>query len=111
MEAARSLLEHGCAGIALLDLDPAGTRADTDRLVADFPDAQVTIKQVDVTNVEGVEAVLINVRKELGSIDILICFAGVSTSTMSLDVSVEHFRKVIDINTTGSFLCAQLAAR
>ena len=111
LEAARSLLEHGCAGVALLDLDPLATEADTDALATEFPDACVITKQVDVTDFGEADIVFAEVRRELGSVDILLCFAGISTSAMSLDVPVELFRKTIDINTTGSFLCAQLAAR
>lgn len=111
LEAARSLLEHGCSGVALLDLDPIATRADTDALAKEFPDAHVMTKQVDVTNFDRSDVAFAEVCTELGSIDHLVCFAGISTSAMSLDLPVEHFRKTIDINTTGSFLSAQLAAR
>ena len=67
--------------------------------------------EIDVTDSDRVEMVFSEVRKELGSINILLCFAGVSSSANSIEVSIEHFRKTMDINTTGSFLCAQIAAR
>lgn len=49
--------------------------------------------------------------QELGSIDILCCFAGVVGCTHAIDVSPEEWRRTFDINTTGSFLCAQAVAK
>ena len=111
LEAARCLLEHGCSGVALLDINPVATTALTDQLAADFPEARIVTKEVDITDHESVDKVFSDVRKLLGTIDILLCFAGVSNSVTSLDTSIEHFRKTLEINTTGSFICAQLAAR
>jgi NAD(P)-dependent dehydrogenase (short-subunit alcohol dehydrogenase family) len=77
----------------------------------DFPLAKIVTKKVDVTNAGNVARIMSEARTELGSIDILLCFAGVICTEPALDVSPELFRRTIDVNTTGSFLCAQAAAR
>lgn len=66
---------------------------------------------MDVTDAasvaEGVEAVV----KTLGSLDHLFCFAGIVGCFHAIDMSDVQWRKTLDVNTTGSFLCAQAAAR
>ena len=111
LEAARALLRQGSPGVALLDLDPSAASDAVQRLASDFPTAKVIAKKIDVTNADNVVTVMSEVRHELGRIDILLCFAGVACAEPSLDISPELFRRTIDINTTGSFLCAQAVAR
>lgn len=41
----------------------------------------------------------------------LLCFAGIVGCIPSIDVAASAFQKVINVNLTGSFLCAQAAAR
>ena len=41
----------------------------------------------------------------------LLCFAGIVGCIPSTDVAASAFQKVINVNLTGSFLCAQAAAR
>lgn len=47
----------------------------------------------------------------LGSLDHMFCFAGIVGCFHALDMSVETWRKTLDVNTTGAFLCAQAAAK
>ena len=76
-----------------------------------FPHATIIAKRVDVTNADNVQNVMNEIRNELGTIEILLCFAGVVCTETSLDTTPELFRRTIDVNSTGSFLCAQAAAR
>ena len=64
----------------------------------------------DVSNPEEVRAAVDRVRAELGRLDILINSAGVNVRRPSLTFSLDDWRKVIDINLTGSFICCQAAA-
>jgi NAD(P)-dependent dehydrogenase (short-subunit alcohol dehydrogenase family) len=47
----------------------------------------------------------------LGSVDHLICFVGVVGCVETLEMPVSQWRRILDINTTGSFICAQAAAK
>lgn len=80
-------------------------------LQKDFPEAKIISVGVDITNAESVKTAFEEAAKELGSIDILCNFAGVVGVTHAVDMTPEQWRKTLDINTTGSFLCAQAAAR
>jgi NAD(P)-dependent dehydrogenase (short-subunit alcohol dehydrogenase family) len=53
----------------------------------------------------------VQVQKELGSINCLCCFAGVVSCGPSLEVGIDEWKRVMDINLTGAFLCAQAVAR
>ena len=47
----------------------------------------------------------------LGGIDIMVANAGVQKDAAFAELSLEDWRKVIDVNLTGQFLCAQEAVR
>jgi sorbose reductase len=44
-------------------------------------------------------------------VDHLLCFAGVVGCQHALAMTAAEWRRVLDINTTGAFLCAQAAAK
>lgn len=108
---ARALLEHGLAGLALFDLDPSHAQAEIDSLRKDFPDAPILALKVNVTNAEQLHNAVALVARELGSVDIMCCFAGVVGCTHAVDMTPEEWKRTLDINTTGTFLSAQAAAR
>jgi sorbose reductase len=119
LASARALLEHGLGGVALLDLDSTlkSSASAIDELKRDFPDAKVQTVEVDVRDegkvAEAMKAAHAGFLHPGGTrrIDILCCFAGVVGCVPSVDASAEEWRRVIDVNQTGSFLCAQAAAK
>lgn len=108
---ARALLEHGLAGLALFDLDPSHASAELDALKRDFPASQILPIKVDVTNAEQVKSAVELTTSQIGSVDILCCFAGVVGCTHALEIPPEEWKRTLDINTTGAFLSAQAVAR
>lgn len=111
LEGARALLEHGASGVALFDINPAHADEQIQKLREDFPDQKVVAKKVDVTAPESINSAVKETAEELGSVDILACFAGVVGCTHALEMSPDEWRRVMDINSTGAFLCAQAAAK
>ena len=65
----------------------------------------------DVSREEDVKRIVKTAVDRFGSIEILINNAGVASISPSVDMTLEEWRKVIDINLTGSFLCSRTAAR
>ena len=64
----------------------------------------------DVTDPEQVRAAIERVHAELGRLDILVNSAGVNIRKPSVDFPLEDWRRVVDINLTGTFICSQAAA-
>lgn len=108
---ARALLEHGLSGLVLFDLNPAHSADQIRSLQQDFPDTRIISQRVNVTDAEQVQQAVAYSVQELGSIDILCCFAGVVSCAHAIDMSPEEWRRTFDINTTGSLLCAQAVAK
>ncbi|KEQ99925.1 hypothetical protein AUEXF2481DRAFT_1393 [Aureobasidium subglaciale EXF-2481] len=113
LAAARALLEHGLANLFLFDLFSTlqSSAAAIESLQTDFPTSTISTKPVDVTDEELVSLAFSSAAAEMGSLDILLCFAGVVGCIHALEMTPAQWRKTIDINTTGSFLCAQAAAK
>lgn len=64
----------------------------------------------DVTNAEQVEVVFTRVEREFGRLDLLFNNAGMSAPAAPIDeIPVEIWQEVVDVNVTGSFLCARAA--
>ncbi|KAJ2974368.1 hypothetical protein NQ176_g6094 [Zarea fungicola] len=113
MSVSKALLEHGLTSICLLDL-PSTLETSKARIAAlseEFPGKVNTIA-ADVTSATAIsEAIDTAAERMGGGIDILCCFAGIVGCVPSISVTPEQFDKVLQVNLTGSFLCAQAAAR
>lgn len=109
--ACRALLEHGASGLAIFDLSDAEGAAKVELLRGDFPAARVDFMRVDVTDEARVGEAVRETAARLGSVDVLVCFAGVVSTMHAVDMTAAQFRTILDINLTGSFICARAAAR
>lgn len=100
---ARGMMEAG-ARVVLSDVSPKGLEAAKAELgapgyVFDISDeAQVT---------EAVAAI----EREVGPIDILVNNAGIHKRNLLIDMPVENWRKVIDVNLSGAFIVGRAVAR
>jgi NAD(P)-dependent dehydrogenase (short-subunit alcohol dehydrogenase family) len=68
--------------------------------------------QTDVADPGSVKALFAEVEKTFGRLDLLFNNAGIGAPGVDLDeLPFEKWKSVVDINLTGSFLCAQQAFR
>lgn len=66
----------------------------------------------DVTNPAAVEALFEKTKTTFGRLDVLFNNAGTAAPPLPLeDLTYEQWRKVVDVNLTGPFLCTQAAFR
>ena len=66
----------------------------------------------DVTDPDSVDALFAAVGSELGRLDVLFNNAGSGARPVPLDeLTVDEWRKVVDVNLTGTFLCTRAAFR
>ena len=61
----------------------------------------------DVTNETAVQALVAQIRQELGIIDILVNNAGIIKRIPMTEMSVEDFSKVIDVDLIAPFICSK----
>ncbi len=71
----------------------------------------VIVVKADVSVEAEVQAMYSEMFKAFGTIDILVNNAGLQKDSPFLDMTLEDWKKVIDVNLTGQFLCAREAAR
>ncbi len=103
----RGLIERGYQ-VAL-----AGRREQALRdSLAELPAEQALIVATDVTQPADVSRLFNAVLAQWGRVDLLFNNAGLFGAPAPLDeVSVDEWRRVVDTNLTGYFLCAQQAFR
>ena len=64
---------------------------------------------VDVTDETSVRAMVAAAVRELGGLDVLVNAAGATVRTRAEDLAPDDWRRILDINATGTFLCCQAA--
>ena len=93
----------------------AARRVERLERLADTLTKNYGVKAIPVkTDVSQESDVLRMVRvavEQFGSIEILVNNAGIASLSPSVDMSLEEWKRVIDVNLTGVFLCARTAAR
>jgi len=62
---------------------------------------------LDVTSEASVDAAFVRVEAELGAVELLVLNAGIYVVEPFEETSPESWRRTIDVNLTGAFLCAR----
>ena len=88
--------EEGALGTAK-EVEAAGGRA--------------VVRRLDLSEAAAGAAVIDDLADELGRLDVLVNNAGVGMSAPFLEMSLDDWRQVLEVNLTGAFVCAQAAAR
>ena len=91
------LVQRGDAGGTVAEVEALGRRAHVVR--ADLGDAGAAELAVD------------EVADALGRLDVLVANAGTIHREPALEVSLQDFRRVLDVNLVGAFAAARAAAR
>lgn len=103
--------EHGAKAVIIGDLDDKPREGGSSTVsMLEKLGVNARFHKTNVT-IESEVAALIDSCNEFGGIDIMVCNAGIALPGDNIDLAVEDFQKLIDVNLKGVFLCAQLAAR
>jgi len=105
---ALALAEAG-ADVAVVDVNIDAACRVTDR-IGNIDRDSIAIK-ADVTKVADVENMVKVAKDRFGKIDILINNAGITINVPAEEMSKEEWDRVIEVNLTGVFLCAQTVGR
>ena len=88
----------------------AGRRVDALQETAASVTTDCLVQPTDVRDVASVDALFTATETRFGRIDLLFNNAGVGAPAVPMDeLTLEQWRRAVDTNLTGSFLCAQRA--
>jgi NAD(P)-dependent dehydrogenase (short-subunit alcohol dehydrogenase family) len=66
--------------------------------------------ELDVTAERSVDTAFATIERELGAVDLLVCNAGILVRGYLEETTLDDWRRSLDVNVTGAFLCARRAA-
>ena len=95
--------------VACLDIDESGARDVADEVQS--AGGTGFGEHLDVSSETEVASIFSHVRARLGRILALVHSAGILHVEPALDIDAAVWRRVIEVNLTGTFLCNQAAAR
>jgi sorbitol-6-phosphate 2-dehydrogenase len=98
------------AQVVVADLNLAGAQ-ETANAVAQATGRRTWALAVDVTVEEQVAAMVEQTQETFGRVDILVANAGIVIAGPIEEFDLMRWRKVVDVNLTGYFLCAKHTAR
>lgn len=84
---------------------------DLEKFIRTNYDVDVMVIKCDVSLEEEVEEMVNNVIDHFGKIDILVNNASVARDSLLLDKSIREFKRVIDVNLIGTYLCSKYVGR
>ena len=71
----------------------------------------IKILKFDISQNNKIEEFIENASRELGGIDCIVNNAGITQDNLSIRMSLEEWKKVIDINLTSTFLMSKFAIK
>jgi 2-deoxy-D-gluconate 3-dehydrogenase len=99
-------LHEAGANVVVADLDLVAGEHATEALRARRADSARAVRS-DVSDPESVERMMHAAVESFGGVDILVNNAGIFPMLPLSDLDVETFRRVIDVNLIGLFLCTK----
>ena len=103
---ARRFLAQGFR-VALLDIDRATLAATHESLVAEVGATRVLALPADVSIEPEVHAAVARIEATFGRLDALVNNAGIAVFKPIGQTSAAEWRRTLDVNLTGPFLCTQ----
>lgn len=110
----RAIVERFAREGAAVTIDyVSGQDADASALAKEINGSggQAVAIEANIADQNDVNNLVAQTVQKFGRLDIMVNNAGIEKKVPFLDVSLELWNRVLDIDLTGAFLCAQAAAR
>lgn len=106
---AKALAQAGAAVV----VNYRSGREAAERLVEEIRDAggQAIAVGADVSSEKEVETLFTEIVSAFGRLDILLANSGMQRDAPTVDMSLEEWNQVLQVNLTGQFLCVRAALR
>ena len=106
---ARAFLAHG-ASVAMADVQAEAVARSAAALAEEFGDRTLGLA-LDVTDESATEHAARAAVERFGKVDVGVPNAGVLLLRHAVDITLDDWRRVIDVNLTGAFITARILAR
>ena len=97
------------AVVGVADVDANGARSTAEAIAA--AGGQASGHHIDVTDEHSVEDALGAFLERSGGVDLTVNAAGILSVHSVVDMEVREWRRVLDVNATGTFIVARASAR
>lgn len=97
------------ATVVLADLNKESIESLRDQLASAGSTAHAV--QVDIGDPDSILSLFQWIKKEIGRLDTCVTCAGIISKTNLLDISLNEWNRIMNINLTGTFLCIQESYR
>ncbi len=95
------------AAVAVADRDETGAMALAEEI--EGKGSRAAAIKVDVAKPDEVERMVARTKEELGGLHILVNNAGIDTVSKLVDMPLEQWQEMLDVNLTSVFLCTRAA--
>ena len=72
---------------------------------------KIKILKLDISQSDKIEEFIDNAANELGGLDCIVNNAGITQDNLAIRMSIDEWKKVIDINLTSTFLMSKFAIK
>lgn len=104
--------EFAAAGAAVV-VNYSSSAEDAARIAQEINSSggRAVAMKADVSTEEDVQRLFAETIEHFGAVDIVVSNAGIQKDAALVEMTLEQWQEVIDVNLTGAFLCAREAAR
>jgi 2-deoxy-D-gluconate 3-dehydrogenase len=99
-------LHEAGANVLIADLDEAAAQSTAADLLAARPDSALAV-HCDVSDEQSVQRMVKGAVECFGGVDVLVNNAGIYPMVALAEIDAVTFRRVLDVNLTGLFLCTK----
>ncbi len=99
------------AVVNIFDVNEEVGKKTSNEFLKQFGDGRINFFKVDITSEGSVEETINKIIEEQEKIDILVNNAGITLDNLVLRMSLEDWKRVIDINLTGAFICSKYTVK
>jgi 3-oxoacyl-[acyl-carrier protein] reductase len=93
--------------VVIFDVNSDAGENTAEEFKSSYGSGRAAFYRVDITSSVEVKETVERVHGEYGRIDILVNNAGITIDNLILRMKIEDWKKVIDINLTGAFICSK----